>query len=152
MIPVSQSMPVEKSPTKVRVTVIESVGSGVLGSSTRNGGSVSRPLFIWSVTCNEFCQLNEPIRSGVSRLSAVARLLPVWSIVSSTPPGRTCTSGFRGVLEVVLLVKLSPGDQVMFEPRSIEAGEIVSAGSSCWTLPSERLCRRLPPSVTVPQP
>ena len=31
--------------------------------------------------------------------------------------------------EVVLLVRLRPGDQVMLDPRSIEAGEMVSAGS-----------------------
>src|SRR5215210_1553485 len=35
LMPVSQSIPLSKSPRKVRVTVIESLGSGVLGSSTR---------------------------------------------------------------------------------------------------------------------
>jgi hypothetical protein len=35
LIPVSQSIPLSKWPKKVLVTVIESVGSGVLGSSTR---------------------------------------------------------------------------------------------------------------------
>ena len=61
-------------------------------------------------------------------------------------------SGSSGVLELVLLVKLRPGDQVMLDPRLIDAGEIVRAGSSRWTLPFDRLYRRLPPSVTVPQP
>src|SRR4026209_486302 len=130
LIPVSQSMPVEKSPRKVRVTVIESVGSGVLGSSIRNR-TESRPVLVSSVTRTAFCQLNAPKRNGVSRLNAVCRLFPVWSTVSTIPPGRIWMIGSNGVLELVLLVKLRPGDQVMLEPRLIDAGEIVRAGSSC---------------------
>ena len=55
--------------------------------------------------------------------------------MSSTPPGSTCTSEASGVLELVLLVKLRPGDQVMFDPRSIDAGEIVTAGKQLLHAP-----------------
>jgi hypothetical protein len=151
LMPVSQSIPLSKSPRKVRLTVIESVGSGVLGSSTRKP-AVSRWVRCSSVTWMEFCQLKAPNRSGVSKLKAVMRPLPVCSTVSTPPLASSLSRGSTGVLELVLLVKLSPGDQVMLDPSAMEAGEIVSAGSSCCTLPSERLCRRFPPSVTVPQP
>src|SRR6188472_803201 len=67
-------------------------------------------------------------------------------------PGSTVSSESSGVLDSVLLVKLNPGDQVILDPIAIDAGEIVTAGSSCWTLPSERLCRRFPPMVRVPHP
>src|SRR5712691_219788 len=148
LIPVSQSIELWKSPVKNRVTVNESVGFGVDGSSTRND-TESRPVDVWSFTWIEFCQLKAPNRTGVSKLSAVIRLLPVWAIVSSTPPGSTCTNPGSAVLEVVLLVKLSPGDQVTLDPIAIGTGESVNAGRSCWTLPSVKLCRRLPPSVSV---
>ena len=36
-----------------------------------------------------------------------------------------------GCFEVVLLVRLRPGDQVMFEPSAIGTGERVTAGKSC---------------------
>ena len=151
MIPVSQSIELWKSPVKKRVTVSESVGSGVDGSSTRSV-TESRPVDVWSFTWIEFCQLKPPNRIGVSKLSAEMRLLPVWAMVSRPPPGRACTKAGSTVLEVVLLVRLKPGDQVMFDPIAIGTGESVNAGRSCCTLPSVRLCRRLPPSVTVPQP
>jgi hypothetical protein len=52
-------------------------------------------------------------------------------MVSTAPPGSSWTNGGSGVWVLVLFVTLSPGDQVMLEPRSSEAGEMVSAGSSC---------------------
>src|SRR3954471_15148761 len=76
LMPVSQSIPVEKSPLKIRVTSSESLGSGVLGSGTLNR-TESRPVLRSSLTLREFCQLKAPIRSGVSKLRAVTRLLPV---------------------------------------------------------------------------
>ena len=57
-------------------TVTESVGSGVLGSSTLNVTD-SRPVVVWSVTWSELDQLNEPSRIGVSKLNAVTRLSEV---------------------------------------------------------------------------
>ncbi len=93
--------------------------------------------------------MNPPIRSGVTKLSAVTRVLLSTASVSSSPPGRTRSRVSAEGLDVVLLVKLSPGDQVTFDPIAIGTGERVSAGRSCCTLPSVRLCRRLPPIVSV---
>ena len=58
-MPVSQSIAGGEVSPKSRVTLIESVGSGVLGSSTRNG-TESRPVVVSSVTRSEFCQLKRP--------------------------------------------------------------------------------------------
>ena len=146
-----QSSVLWKSPAKMRFTTSESLGSGVDGSSTRNV-TESRPSLVSSVTWIEFCQLNDPKRTGVSKLSAVTRVPASTAMVSSSPPGRIWTSESREGSEVVLLVKLRPGDQVMSEPRARGTGDTVSAGSSCCTPPSVMSCRRLPPRVTVPQP
>ena len=67
--------------------------------------------------------------------------------VSTAPPGRMRVRAGRGSFEVVLLVKLSPGDQEISDPIAIGAGESVTAGKSCCTLPSEIFWRRLPPRV-----
>ena len=56
-----------------------------------------------------------------------------------------------GAWEAALVNTLSPGDQVMLFPNPIGTGARVTAGSSCCTLRSLRLCRRLPPTVKVPQ-
>src|SRR5687768_17368371 len=74
LMPVSQSSELSKSPEKSCVTTSESLGSGVDGSSTRNV-TESRPSLVSSVTWIEFCQLNDPNRTGVSKLSAVTRVL-----------------------------------------------------------------------------
>ena len=81
-MPVSQSSVLWKSPGKIRRTRIESVGSGVDGSSTRNV-TESRPSLVSSVAWIEFCQLNEPNRTGVSKLSAVTRVPASSAMVSS---------------------------------------------------------------------
>ena len=99
-----------KSCANTRVTATESFGSGV-DSSGRLKVIESRAVVRSSVTCSEFCQLKPPIRMGVSKLSAVTRLLPVWAIVSRPPPGTTWTTLGSRVLELVLLVKLRPGDR-----------------------------------------
>jgi hypothetical protein len=70
----------------------------------------------------------------------------------SSPPGVICTRVPAGASLLMLLVKLSPGDHVRSEPIASGTGERVMAGSSCCTLPLERSWRRLPPSVSVPQP
>ena len=129
----------------------ESFGSGVAGLSTRKD-TESRPSSVSSVIWTEFCQLNEPKRTGVSKLSAVTRVPTSSGMVSIAPPGSSWNSESLSGLEVVLLVKLSPGDQVMSEPSASGAGDTVTAGSSCWTPPSVMSCRRLPPRVSVPQP
>src|SRR5688572_30018543 len=67
LIPVSQSSDVWNRLVYAWVTVKESVGSGVEGSSTLYW-ITSRPLNNSSVIWTEFCQLNEPKRSGVSKL------------------------------------------------------------------------------------
>ena len=150
LIPVSQSIELEKSPRNVCRTRTLSVGSGVAGLSAWKETTCA-PVDRLSFACTEFCQLNPPNRIGVSKLNAVTRWLASSARVSNAPPGsarsRVSASGFL----VVLLVKLSPGDQEMSEPRAMGTGESVTAGSSCCTLPSVRLCRRLPPSVRVPQ-
>src|SRR5687767_8756896 len=151
LIPVSQSSVLSKLPGKVRNTVSESVGSGVDGSSTRKL-TESWPVVVASVAWSELDQLNDPNLIGVWNCRAVVRLLPLCATVSSSPVGSTTSRLSSRVPEVVLFVKLSPGDQVMSPPTAIGTGESVTAGRSCCTLPSERLCRRLPPRVNVPQP
>ncbi len=152
LMPVSQSSVLWKSPGEDPAAPGSSrSGRGVDGSSTRNV-TESRPSLVSSVAWIEFCQLNEPNRTGVSKLSAVTRVPASSAMVSIAPPGRIWKSESRSGLEVVLLVRLRPGDQVMSAPSASGTGETVSAGSSCWTPPSVMSCRRLPPRVSVPQP
>ncbi len=99
----------------------------------------------------EFCQLKLPMRIGVARLNAVFRVLPTCGTVSIVPLGCVISRLPAGVLAVRSLVRLRFGDQVMFRPMSIGLGEIVRAGSSLDELPSDRLCRRLPPRLSRPQ-
>ncbi len=151
LMPVSQSIVLWKLPFAIWLTSTESLGSRVARLGTR-APVESGACPIWSVTCTELAQLNDPKRTGVSKLNAVTRVSAVRLIVSTTPPGRIRMSEDNGSFEVVLLVKLSPGDQVMSEPTAIGTGDNVTAGKSCCTLPSVMLCRRLPPRVSVPQP
>ena len=133
-MPVSQSSELWKSLKKVRWTVMLSRGIGVAGC--RCGTSLLLALGRWSVTWSEFDQLNPPSRIGVSKLSAVMRELASVATVSKSPPGSASSTVSLPGLLVVLFVKLSPGDHEMSEPSAIGTGERVTAGSSCWTLPS----------------
>src|SRR6476646_10991014 len=148
LIPVCQSNVVAKSPGKNRATVTES--AGLTRPGARNV-SAWRWVVVRSTKATEFCQLKLPNRNGVARVNEVFRELPTWGTVSITPFGWVIRRLVSGVPAVRSLVRLRLGDQVTFRPMSIGFGESVSAGSSVDELPSDRLCLRLPPTLSRPQ-
>ena len=131
-MPVSQSTELAKPPATVRFTVIESFGSAVVASGSRNDATC-RPVESLSTTRTLLRQLNAPSRSGVSRLRADTRVLVLWAMLSSCPSGRVKNS-FDGAVPLARsLVTLRPGDQVMLRPKSSGLGEMVSDGGWCWS-------------------
>ena len=98
-------------------------------------------------------QFQRPMRSGVLIRTSVWRL---WA--RSVSKGMTVSPGIggSGTVEVRwpnarLFVTVKLGDQVMPSVMSIGTGDNEITGRVCVTEPLVRSCRRLPPTVSVPQ-
>src|ERR1041385_2762799 len=83
---VVQSTDVANPPFRYWVTLIESLGSGVSRSGTRNVLEY-RPLESLSTMLTELFQTKEPNRIGVASWKVESRVLPSWRVESRPPAG-----------------------------------------------------------------
>ena len=144
LMPVSQSISVEKSSPKIRVKVfVVSLGS--------TNVSTLRRFDRLSVTRKLLRRFQRPIRRGVLRLKLVVRVSKKressWGMPSMG--GRAIVPA--GAFSLRFTTNENDGDQVMLEPMLIGTGVRLRFGSVCVICSSLICWVRLPPMLMVPQ-